>query len=104
MTNPNIVDSPWGKVQHQEDLAEGIAIVSTAGHGGVWLSARRLEELEKKLGHVHIEGRWFEEDCDWAVVAIVFPEAFSDENRKAAPAVIREWRPELVSYLIERGL
>lgn len=71
-------ESPWGKVQDSKVLADGITWVSTAGHGGFLLSpARQLEVAAVFPGHVPYAGRGaFEEDQDWAIIALVFPDLF----------------------------
>lgn len=65
--------SPWGGVQGGDELAPGIWMVHTAGHGGIKLSAERNRLVPD---YMRAEGGWYEEDCDWAIVAVVFPEPF----------------------------
>jgi len=73
--------SPWGAVQHRQELAPGLWWVSTAGHGGAWVSPERLAELPEVVRRANIYSGagspWFEEDAEWALVALVFPEAFA---------------------------
>lgn len=68
--------SPWGPVQHGEQLAAGIWRVSTASHGGIWLSEDRLRELDEIMPEAYPtfvgDARWFEEDCDWCIPVIAF--------------------------------
>lgn len=60
--------SPWGAIQHSEELYTGVHMVSTASHGGIMI----LREIAHKLldNHVRDYGFWycnylcFEEDCD----------------------------------------
>lgn len=40
-----LTQSPWGSVYQQEQLADGIVIVRTAGHGGIWLRLDRQKQL-----------------------------------------------------------
>ena len=66
-----VSNTPWGSVQGQDILADGIIQVYTAGHGGIVLSDSRQRQLLKKgvapksnwLG----SNKYWEEDCDWAV-------------------------------------
>ncbi len=75
----NLTSSPWGKVQTQKELAPGIIAVTTASHGGIWVAPDKLEKMPiKATGYSY--GGWFEEDCDWALVALAFPEAFDAES------------------------
>jgi hypothetical protein len=91
--------TPWGPVQQFEELAPGIVQVSTAGHGGIWVSAERLEKMPVKRT-AFSQGGWFEEDVDWALVAIAFPEAFERKPpiwmETARSIVGRHW-PELLA-------
>lgn len=63
--------TPWGEAQEVEHVAPGIAIVSTAGHGGVKLSAARNREVPAPLRRA---AGWYEEDCEFHIVARTFPE------------------------------
>ena len=63
--------TPWGRVQHKEILANGIVSVSTAGHGGIVLSAERQKQLINKgvepNSNFLKSNQYWEEDCDWAI-------------------------------------
>ncbi len=56
--------SPWGAVQHGEKLADGVFIVSTAGHGGIKLDRARNALIPHLFRR---EGGWYGEDCDIAI-------------------------------------
>lgn len=97
-----VVETPWGPAQHIREIAPGIVSYSTASHGGIHLSPERIAEMPKPLqkfvpfgGEQRGPGRWFEEDCDWAVVALAFPQFFTDDDHAAALATIRSYKPEL---------
>jgi hypothetical protein len=82
--------TPWGAAQHSKVYAPGITFFSTASHGGFRLTAQRVAQMPDALraivpcAHEHnphsLSGpgapRWYEEDCDWALVALAFPEHF----------------------------
>lgn len=75
--------NPWGISQHTETIAEGIVSVSTAGHGGLLLSEERLAAMPRELRcnvYGHGQTNAFEEDCEWALVALAFPECFNDRS------------------------
>ena len=65
--------SPWGEIQHCEELCPGVYEVSTASHGGVMakLSAasRAFSMAARRYGFVEGGYLCFEEDCE-APVAI----------------------------------
>ncbi len=78
-------DTPWGQSQTETKIAEGLINYITASHGGIWLSRERIANFPKPLlpfidGNVDCKSGegWFEEDCDWAFVAIAYPEYFKD--------------------------
>lgn len=70
--------TPWGHADHVKVIAPGIMHVSTPSHGGLWLSQERTELLRKLFptfnGYAGLP--WLEEDQDWAVDAVVFPQDF----------------------------
>lgn len=71
-----ITSSPWGKPQTQQKLAEGIYLVSTAGHGGIFVSRERFKEMPDSVTiNPYSQGTWFEEDLE-AVIPMLF---FFDE-------------------------
>jgi hypothetical protein len=85
--------TPWGVADPVAfEKAEGIERYTTPSHGGYFLSKSRLEELTNCIGPVDTfcgHPQWFEEDCDWAFVAIAFPQFFSVEELNAALNTIR---------------
>ena len=77
--------SPWGRIDHATELAPGIWGVETASHGGLCLSSSRLAAMPETMRETNCSpGRWFEEDCDWALVCAIFPDAFPDAAHKHA--------------------
>jgi hypothetical protein len=85
-------NSPWGVIDWARELAPGVWTVTTPGHGGIWLSPERVAGMpeavravatfvERSVGRVSgsASGRWYEEDCDAALVALAFPELFPRE-------------------------
>lgn len=65
--------TPWGSAQYVDHLAPGIAVVSTAGHGGVKLSRERNRRIPTPLRR---DGGWYEEDCEAGIPTMYYPEAF----------------------------
>jgi len=96
------VETPWGPAQHVHVIAPGIVSYSTASHGGIHLSDARLAEMPQALqdfvpfgGPQRGPGRWFEEDCDWSVVAVAFPRFFTEDDVRQAHATLKGYRPEV---------
>ncbi len=83
---------PWGVIQSADEIAPGIVHVTTAGHGGYWLSPERRADMPAEYRSIptFAGGNWFEEDCDWSLVALSFPEHFSMKAREAARSTV-EW-------------
>jgi len=72
--------SPWGAPDYTDQVAPGIWLVGTPSHGGFILSQERVELIpeEHLVASFNGQGRngFFEEDCDWSIVAANFPEEF----------------------------
>jgi len=83
--------SPWGAIDHVTVRAPGIAEVSTPGHGGVKLDRSRNAKVPAS---VRRKGGWYEEDCEYAIPVIVFPEAFEDRVVEGAHKSLKNWEPE----------
>lgn len=84
-------NTPWGKPQTCTLLAEGIWTISTASHGGLKLDRERNAKIPASARR---PSGWYEEDCDWSIVALVFPDPFTAEQRKHAEKTAKDWRPE----------
>lgn len=85
--------SPWGTADSAEELVPGIVHVSTPSHGGYWISPARFAEMPKAIQATPTFAgcpQWYEEDCDWALVALAFPRLFSPRQLKAAIATVQQ--------------
>lgn len=84
--------SPWGQVQRAAELAPGLHQVSTAGHGGLWLSPDRVEHLKALFpGWLPFAGwPWLEEDCDASLAALGWPELFPARAVRSAVHTARQ--------------
>lgn len=82
--------TPWGPSQTEKQVAEGITLHSTAGHGGYLISDERRQQMPEPLRswQTYAGGNWYEEDCDWAVVVIAFPDDFPPRDVWAAVRMI----------------
>ena len=84
---PRPRSSPWDQVDYAEQVAPGIWSVSTPGHGGYMLSPQRVAAMPDYLKDPAPMSRacgCFEEDCEWALVVLAFPDEFSVEHQIAA--------------------
>ena len=62
------MSTPWGRIQDHHRIADGVVSVSTAGHGGIWLSDERIKQLPAHYQPFTGTPRWNEEDEDGALV------------------------------------
>jgi hypothetical protein len=102
------MNTPWGRADNPIEGARGIALVSTPGHGGFRLSDERQAALPEPFrSFVPFAGPgWYEEDCDWCIVVLAFPEEFADPQAwgfgqdagkflSSAERTLRDWFPDL---------
>jgi len=82
--------TPWGLSDSNTALAPGIGSYSTPSHGGIHLDA---EHNKKMPDSIRAEDGWYEEDCEWAKVALIFPEAFKPEHVEMAINTLKNWLP-----------
>lgn len=82
--------TPWGPSQHATIYTDGVVSHTTAGHGGFHLSGPRNVKVLEALRNI---SGWYEEDAEWAVVALTFPEIFTTCERRCADETIRNTWP-----------
>ncbi len=78
------LSTPWGLIESSLELAEGITLVSTALHGGMAVSEARSLQMPE---HLRLPDAYYERSGEWALVALAFPEIFSNEQALALAAV-----------------
>lgn len=83
--------TPWGGSQMATIYAEGVVSHMTSGHGGFHLSADRNAKVHPLLRK---DTPWYEEDAEWAIVAISFPDLFTAYERSVAEKTIRDTWPD----------
>lgn len=82
--------TPWGESQTVEQIAEGIMQVTTARHGGIKLDRKRNAQVP---AYMRRPGGWYEEDCEWSIVGVTFPEFFQVGHLKASMEMLMNWNP-----------
>lgn len=93
--------TPWGPSQGATLYAEDVVCHSTAGHGGFHLSAARNARVHPML---RVPGGWYEEDAEWAIVAVTFPHLFTTFERRCAERTIKDNWPDAWETIFERIL
>ena len=93
-----VKNTPWGKPQSEDIIAEGISFYSTASHGGIKLDSKRnamMPECFRRLNG------WYEEDVDSGFVMLIFPQHFDEKTVTNAHYVIKNYHPD--EYTIWSG-
>jgi hypothetical protein len=94
--------SPWGLIDDAIAVpqADGMAWnVSTPSHGGIYLHPHANAQVHPAW---RTPSGWYEEDCEWACVAITFPAWFSPKERTAAHTTAKNGYPD--EYTAVTGL
>jgi hypothetical protein len=81
-SHPPAPETPWGPAQSATEYGPGVTFYTTASHGGFHLTEEALARMPKPLDALGTWAGpgWYEEDCDWVLVAIAFPDLFSDDE------------------------
>jgi len=109
--------TPWGASQEQKQIAKGITRYSTASHGGYHVSADRLAQMPDCIRAIKpwAGTGWYEEDCDWALVVLAFPELFTPMDCYYAVKMVKSsnsdyfaslqpyWEMSILKIAEERG-
>ena len=72
-----------------------------SGHGGFHLSTERNAKVHPLLRK---DTPWYEEDCEWAIVAISFPDLFTAYERSMAEKTILNTWPDAWEKIHGRSL
>ena len=101
-------NSPWGAVQHCEEMREGVFLVSTASHGGIMVRPGAADFLTAdaiKHGAFHENNCYcFEEDCCESIVIRelldrklwAIPDRITDKAgyEDSINRSLQQWQPE----------
>jgi hypothetical protein len=103
------IETPWGPSQTSREIAPGIVRYDTASHGGYYVSPARVASMPKPLRDFQpwAGPNWYEEDCDWCIVTLAFPQFFPDDAFPVALATLKRYKPKLfdeVAAMLERGV
>ena len=96
-------ETPWGPAQHQVVIRGGVEVLlrfySTASHGGyeICVAGRRLLGDELAAIKPFAGEGWYEEDCDWMILALGIPDAFEPAAVYRAVCAVRS-QPTWISW------
>lgn len=93
--------TPWGGSQMAVVYTEGVVAHMTSGHGSFHLSTERNAKVHPLLRK---DTPWYEEDCEWAIVAMSFPDLFTAYERSTAEKIIRNTWPDAWEQIHGRSL
>ena len=84
--------TPWGQSDSVVEVGRGIRCVSTPSHGGYYVPDSLLSAIpaawQARAAEWSGSPNWYEEDCEWASVAVTFPDLFPPEAQEAARRTI----------------
>ncbi len=84
--------TPWGQADQIEQIGEGIYFASTPSHGGYFVPSSLLpaipEQRQQRALYWSQSRNWYEEDCEWASVALAFPHLFDERAKQFAQSMI----------------
>jgi hypothetical protein len=88
--------TPWGRSQYSKQHGRGIVFYGTAGHGGFHVSKTLNAQMPDGLRQ---QSGWYEEDGEWAKVALAFPDRFEQKDIEAAKSTIKNGYPDAYEKL-----
>lgn len=98
------LDTPWETCDHGLRYADGIMRVMSPGHGGFVLSRERNDAIDPRWRADCDVNAFYEEDEQWAIVAFTFPDFFTDLERMAADATLKDSHPDVWKAITGRGI
>lgn len=85
------MQTPWGKSDYKKEYGMGVTFYGTSSHGGFRVVPTMNVNMPDAL---RIDSGWYEEDCDWAKVALAFPAFFPKKSVDDAWDALRNWEPD----------
>lgn len=94
--------TPWGTPDTITETAPGITLYTTPSHGGYHLSPARIASMPQCLREFQpwAGPGWYEEDCDWSIVALAFPQFFPADALPAALKTLKHYKLELYNAVV----
>lgn len=93
------MQTPWGTSEIQKKLTDKhnpniwILRVDTSTHGGYFVPAQVVQTWKEPFkSYKPFAGKgWYEEDCDWSVVALAMPQFFSKKEQELAKITFEKY-------------
>jgi hypothetical protein len=89
--------TPWGMPDSLVDACPGVWFVSTSSHGGYYVDDSVLDRIPEAFRKATFcrDPNFYEQDCDWAIIALFFPEAFPAGAQPVARDMLASVHPDL---------
>ena len=94
---PYTAETPWGKPDSAVRVSPDVIRYDTPSHGGYHVTGSALDRIPAQFRDGFAGYGWFEEDCDWAIVAWFLPELFPAEAQDVARATLEHFKPEVLA-------
>lgn len=103
MTNEPYWDTRWGERDDSDIVwyADGLLRTGTGGHGGYRVSKELVATMPPVLrGPLDEDGfAWYEEDCEWALLALGLPQFFTTGELASAKKSAKSTYPRIMDIL-----
>ena len=86
------MQTPWGMADTVRHLDHGIIAVTTPSHGGYYVPPETRKKMPAPALTTWAGPGWYEEDCDWALVALSFPDLFPPAAIEHAKRTVEHWK------------
>jgi len=98
-------ETPWGPAETAREIAPGIIHYGTASHGGYYVAPERVAQMPPPLRDFQpfAGPNFYEQDCDWSIVALAFPQSFPSDALAAAAETLQHYRPELYREMAKQS-
>jgi hypothetical protein len=83
--------TPWGRADHVRDIGLGILRVDTPRHGGYYVPPMVRTKMPTAALRTFAGLGWYEEDADWCMVCLSFPDLFPPEALDMAKRTAQVW-------------
>ena len=83
--------TPWGESESVKNIGRGVLFVSTPSHGGYKVPESELAKMPAPALKTFAGYGWYEEDCDWCLVALSFPDLFEEDAIACAVKTCEGW-------------
>lgn len=83
--------TPWGKSDSQKTITKGIVSYTTSSHGGIYVEPSLNTQIHEAWRN---KSGWYEEDCEWAIVAYTFQQHFDPKHVASAINTLKNWLPD----------